>query len=81
AAYLFTERGNDIVQDIVENRRVMLIGHTGSGKTSFIEQVAARHCYSEAARLDTPQAGVTGRIAQAIEDRRVFAQLARAFPG
>ncbi|MEX4003761.1 AAA family ATPase, partial [Paraburkholderia sp. EG285A] len=42
AAYLFTERGNDIVQDIVENRRVMLIGHTGSGKTSFIEQVAAR---------------------------------------
>lgn len=41
-AYLFTARGDDIVQDIVENRRVMLIGHTGSGKTSFIEQVAAR---------------------------------------
>jgi cobaltochelatase CobS len=45
AAYLFTERGDDIVQDIVENRRVMLIGHTGSGKTSFIEQVAARANY------------------------------------
>ncbi|WP_322069665.1 AAA family ATPase [Paraburkholderia bannensis] len=41
-AYLFTERADDIALDIVENRRVMLIGHTGSGKTSFIEQVAAR---------------------------------------
>jgi cobaltochelatase CobS len=41
-AYLFTARQDDILQDIVENRRVMLIGHTGSGKTSFIEQVAAR---------------------------------------
>lgn len=41
-AYLFSERFNDIVDDIVENRRVMLIGHTGAGKTSLIEQVAAR---------------------------------------
>jgi cobaltochelatase CobS len=41
-AYLFTARSDDIALDIVENRRVMLIGHTGSGKTSFIEQVAAR---------------------------------------
>jgi cobaltochelatase CobS len=41
-AYLFTERQDDILHDIVENRRIMLIGHTGSGKTSFIEQVAAR---------------------------------------
>jgi cobaltochelatase CobS len=41
-AYLFSERFNDIVEDIVENRRVMLIGHTGAGKTSLIEQVAAR---------------------------------------
>ncbi|MEM5314812.1 cobalamin biosynthesis protein CobT [Paraburkholderia sp. JHI869] len=46
-----------------------------------LDLLAARHRYSEAARLDTPQAGVTGRIAQAIEDRRVFAQLARTFPG
>ncbi len=41
-AYLFPERFADIVRDIVENRRVMLIGHTGTGKTSLIEQVAAR---------------------------------------
>jgi cobaltochelatase CobS len=41
-AYLFSERFNDIVEDIAENRRVMLIGHTGAGKTSLIEQVAAR---------------------------------------
>jgi len=41
-AHLFSDRQDDILQDIVENRRVMLIGHTGSGKTSFIEQVAAR---------------------------------------
>ncbi|MGH8781682.1 AAA family ATPase [Paraburkholderia sp.] len=44
-AYLFPERFDDIVEDIVENRRVMLIGHTGSGKTSLIEQIAARAQY------------------------------------
>jgi cobaltochelatase CobS len=42
SAYLFSARFNDIVADIVENRRVMLIGHTGAGKTSLIEQIAAR---------------------------------------
>jgi cobaltochelatase CobS len=41
-AYLFPARFNDIIQDIAENRRVMLIGHTGAGKTSLIEQIAAR---------------------------------------
>ncbi|HEV7832142.1 MAG TPA: AAA family ATPase [Caballeronia sp.] len=41
-AYLFPERFGDILQDIVENRRVLLIGHTGVGKTSLIEQIAAR---------------------------------------
>jgi cobaltochelatase CobS len=41
-AYLFSTRATDIVHDIVENRRVMLIGHTGAGKTSLIEQIAAR---------------------------------------
>jgi cobaltochelatase CobS len=41
-AYVFPERFSDILQDIVENRRVLLIGHTGAGKTSLIEQVAAR---------------------------------------
>ncbi|MEQ5841924.1 AAA family ATPase [Paraburkholderia acidicola] len=44
-AWLFTERFNDIIEDVVENRRVMLIGHTGSGKTSLIEQIAARAQY------------------------------------
>src|ERR1700712_2701626 len=42
SAYLFPDRFADIIQDIGENRRVMLIGHTGAGKTSLIEQVAAR---------------------------------------
>jgi len=41
-AYLFSDRMKDVIEDIVENRRVMLIGHTGSGKTSLIEQIAAR---------------------------------------
>ncbi|WP_118178498.1 AAA family ATPase [Paraburkholderia phosphatilytica] len=41
-AYLFAERFDDIIEDIAENRRVMLIGHTGAGKTSLIEQIAAR---------------------------------------
>ncbi|MGG1947279.1 AAA family ATPase [Trinickia sp. NRRL B-1857] len=44
-AYLFSSRFDDIVLDILENKRVMLIGHTGAGKTSFIEQVAARARY------------------------------------
>ena len=44
-AYLFSPRFEDIVLDILENKRVMLIGHTGAGKTSFIEQVAARARY------------------------------------
>lgn len=44
-AYLFSPRFDDIVFDILENKRVMLIGHTGAGKTSFIEQVAARARY------------------------------------
>jgi cobaltochelatase CobS len=44
-AYLFSPRFDDIVEDIVENKRVMLIGHTGAGKTSLIEQVAARARY------------------------------------
>lgn len=46
-----------------------------------LDLLAARYRYSEAARLDTLQAGVTGRIAQAVEDRRVLAQLALAYPG
>ncbi|WP_321930122.1 cobaltochelatase CobT-related protein [Paraburkholderia guartelaensis] len=56
-------------------------GANESALLGALDLLAARHRYSETARLDTPQAGVTGRIAQAIEDRRVLAQLARAFPG
>ncbi|WP_175922723.1 AAA family ATPase [Burkholderia latens] len=40
-AYLFTERAASVLEDIVENRRILLIGHTGTGKTSLIEQAAA----------------------------------------
>ncbi|MBY4866420.1 AAA family ATPase [Burkholderia sp. Bp9017] len=41
-AYLFTARASGVLEDIVENRRILLIGHTGTGKTSLIEQVAAQ---------------------------------------
>ncbi|RDV00608.1 AAA family ATPase [Trinickia dinghuensis] len=40
-AYLFAARSDDILRDVVENRRLLLIGHTGTGKTSLIEQIAA----------------------------------------
>ena len=42
AAYLFASRSDNVLRDVNENRRVMLIGHTGTGKTSLIEQAAAR---------------------------------------
>jgi cobaltochelatase CobS len=42
-AYCFSNAHNaDIMQDINENKRVMLTGHTGCGKTSVITQIAAR---------------------------------------
>ena len=41
-AFLFSAVAGDVLSDILENRRIMLIGHTGSGKTSLIEQIAAR---------------------------------------
>ncbi|KKB63717.1 ATPase AAA [Robbsia andropogonis] len=41
-AYLFAARSDDVLRDVNENRRIMLIGHTGTGKTSLIEQAAAR---------------------------------------
>ncbi len=40
-AYRFDARAANVLRDIVENRRLLLIGHTGSGKTSLIEQTAA----------------------------------------
>ncbi|MCP3712830.1 cobalamin biosynthesis protein CobT [Paraburkholderia sp. CNPSo 3274] len=71
----------------VEGERFVLparLASEGANEATLLgalDLLAARHRYSEAARLDTPQAGVTGRIAQAIEDRRVLAQLGRVFPG
>lgn len=47
----------------------------------YLDLLAARFRYSEATRLDTAQAGVTGRIAQAIEDRRVLDRLIDDYPG
>ncbi|WP_186162586.1 AAA family ATPase [Burkholderia gladioli] len=44
-AYLFAERSANIVRDIAENRRILLIGHTGTGKTSLIEQAAAHSAH------------------------------------
>ncbi len=40
--HIFDPRYHDAIEDITENRRLLLIGHTGAGKTSFIEQIAAR---------------------------------------
>ena len=40
--YIFPEKSIDVMQDIRESRKVMLIGHTGCGKTSMIEQMASR---------------------------------------
>jgi hypothetical protein len=47
----------------------------------YLDLLAARFRYSEVVRLDTAEAGVTGRIAQAIEDRRVVARLIGDYPG
>jgi len=41
-AYHFVDPIDDIVQDINENRRIMLVGHCGIGKTSCIKELAAR---------------------------------------
>ncbi|WP_322013395.1 cobaltochelatase CobT-related protein [Paraburkholderia sp. J12] len=47
----------------------------------YLDLLAARFRYSEAVRLDDPKAGVTGRIAQVIEDRRVLERLLGDYPG
>lgn len=36
------ERSESIALDIIQNKKVLLTGHTGSGKTSLIEQMAAK---------------------------------------
>jgi cobaltochelatase CobS len=40
--YFFGPMSKEIAQDITENRRIGLTGHTGCGKTSMIMQIAAR---------------------------------------
>ncbi len=49
--------------------------------TGYLDLLAARWRHSAAHRLDTAQAGVTGRIAQVIEDRRVWRRLVADLPG
>lgn len=41
-AYFFPEHTNDVILDMLEKRPLLLTGHTGCGKTSLIEQIAAR---------------------------------------
>ena len=40
-AYFFPSISDDIAEDINENKKVMLVGHMGCGKTSLFEQLAA----------------------------------------
>ena len=40
--YKFTDVVSDVVQDINERKNVLLTGHTGTGKTSLIKEIAAR---------------------------------------
>lgn len=74
------ERGEHGVRFVLPAR----LAESGAHEAELLgalDLLAARHRFSETARLDTPQAGVTGRIAQAVEDRRVLARLGAAFPG
>lgn len=41
-SHIFPALAEDVALDIDEGQKVMLIGHTGCGKTSLIEQMAAR---------------------------------------
>jgi cobaltochelatase CobS len=40
--YVFRPITDDVCQDILEDKKVMFVGHTGTGKTSLPEQLAAR---------------------------------------
>jgi cobaltochelatase CobS len=40
--YYFTELTNDIVDDLEENKKILLSGHAGCGKTSIFYQLASR---------------------------------------
>lgn len=39
--YYFAKHAEDILLDIGESKKIMLVGHTGTGKTSIVEQIAA----------------------------------------
>ncbi|MDR3098948.1 MAG: cobalamin biosynthesis protein CobT [Paraburkholderia sp.] len=81
----------------VEHERFVLPSHAAGAEPStpstqsteadedlligYLDLLAARWRHSARLRLDTAQAGVTGRIAQAVEDRRVLARLVAAYPG
>jgi cobaltochelatase CobS len=41
-AYHFGEVANGVCLDILDDKKIMLIGHTGTGKTSMVEQIASR---------------------------------------
>jgi cobaltochelatase CobS len=41
-AYIFGDHAKDIAYDILEDKRVLLTGHTGCGKTSVIQQIASQ---------------------------------------
>lgn len=41
-SYYFAPFSNEVSLDIIENRKVILTGHMGTGKTSCYEQIAAR---------------------------------------
>lgn len=41
-AYHFSTHAFDVAKDILEDKNVMLVGHTGCGKTSLVTQIASR---------------------------------------
>lgn len=71
----------------VERERFVLPSHAADHGDDedvllgYLDLLAARFRYSTTVRLDTAAAGVTGRIAQVIEDRRVLARLLGDYPG
>lgn len=69
---LENEQDSESIED-VEGEEALLTG--------YLDLLAARWRHSAVHRLDTAQAGVTGRIAQIVEDRRVMECFAAQFPG
>ena len=40
-SFHFSDHMKDVAQDVLENKKIMLVGHTGCGKSACIEQLAA----------------------------------------